>query len=99
VLKKEESVLANTRSALKKMRQAEKRRVRNRLYRSRARTFVKKTQRLLSDGDLDAARQAAIEAASALDRAAEKGIIHKNNAARRKSRLMRKLNQALQAPA
>jgi small subunit ribosomal protein S20 len=44
-------------------------------------------------GDPEQAREAVRAAASALDKAAEKGIIHKNNAARRKSRLMRQLNQ------
>jgi small subunit ribosomal protein S20 len=47
----------------------------------------------MDQGHLEEAREAARVAASALDKAAEKGIIHKNNAARRKSRLMRRLNE------
>jgi len=87
--------LPKTRSAMKRLRQNEKRWLRNRLYRSRARTFIKKTRKLIEEGKLDEAQVAARQATSALDRAAIKGIIHKNNAARRKSRLMKRLNQAL----
>lgn len=86
--------MANTMSAIKHLRQSRKRRLRNRLVRSRAHTFVKKTSRLIDEGQLDQARTMALQATSALDRAAEKGVIHKNTAARSKSRLMKKLNQA-----
>jgi len=55
---------------------------------------VKKARILIEAGNLDEAREAVRMATSALDRAAEKGIIHKNNAARRKSRLAQALNQA-----
>lgn len=76
------------------MRQNEKRRQRNRVYRTKARTFVKKTRRLVAEGKLEEAEQAASHACQALDKAASKGVIHKNNAARRKSRLMTYLNKA-----
>ena len=65
------------------------------MFRSRARTFVKKTDRLIAEDKLEEAAQAAQQAISALDKAAVKGVIHKNNAARRKARLMRRLNLAL----
>ena len=65
------------------------------MFRSRARTFIKKTDRLIAEGKLEDAAQAARQAMSALDKAAVKGVIHKNNAARRKARLMRRLNLAL----
>ena len=55
---------------------------------------MKKARILIEAGNLDEAREAVRMATSALDRAAEKGIIHKNNAARRKSRLAQALNQA-----
>jgi len=83
--------LANTKSALKRIRQNQKRRLRNRYFRGRARKFVKKARMALASQDLEAARAAITEAVSALDKAAEKGILHKNNAARRKSRLMKQL--------
>jgi len=83
--------LANIKSAIKRNKQNEKRRVRNRVYRGRARTFVKKANQAAADQNLEEARQATLEAISALDKAAEKGVLHKNNAARRKSRLMLRL--------
>ncbi|MFQ5855742.1 MAG: 30S ribosomal protein S20 [Anaerolineae bacterium] len=86
--------MPNTRSAEKRLRQNEKRRLRNRVYRTRARTFVKRTRRLIVEGKLDEAEQTALQACRALDRAASKGVINKNNAARRKSRLMKHLNKA-----
>ena len=85
--------MANSRSALKRIRQNEKRRDKNRVFRGRARTFVKKARLAIDAGNADEARSATMEAVSALDKAAEKGIIHKNNASRRKSRLMKRLAQ------
>jgi len=73
------------------MRQNEKRRLRNRFFRGRARTYVKYAREAIESGELEEARQATVRAMSALDRAAVKGIIHKNNASRRKSRLMKDL--------
>jgi small subunit ribosomal protein S20 len=92
-------ILANTKSAIKRIRSAERRRKINQIHRSRARTFVKKTRRLVEDGRLEEAEAMAREAASALDKAAEKGIIHKNNAARHKSRLLKYIKQAKQQTA
>ena len=85
--------MANKKSAIKRLRSAERRRLHNRIYRVRARTAVKKARRLIEHGQAEEAHEAVVVAASALDKAAEKGIIHKNNAARRKSRLMRQLSQ------
>lgn len=84
--------MANIKSQIKRNKQNEKRRLRNRLYAGKARTFVRRAKVALSSNDGDAAAVATREAISALDRAAEKGILHKNNAARRKSRLMKRLN-------
>jgi len=83
--------LANIKSQIKRNRQNEKRRVNNRVYRGSARTFVQKARVAVEGGDPEAAKKATLEAISTLDRAAQKGIIHKNNAARRKSRLMKHL--------
>jgi small subunit ribosomal protein S20 len=85
--------LANTKSAIKRIKQNHKRRLRNRLFTGRARTFVKNARSSIEEGTPTDARTATIAAISALDKAAEKGIIHSNNAARRKSRLMRHLAQ------
>lgn len=84
--------MPNTKSAEKELRKAQKRRLRNLYYRSRARTFVKRVRKLLAEGKIEEAREALRLAISALDKAAEKGVIHKNNAARRKSRLMKLFN-------
>lgn len=84
--------MPNTKSAEKRVRVAERRRQRNRVFRSASRTYIRKAERLITQGDAEAAAQAVGDAISTLDRAAIKGIIHKNNAARRKSRLMKKFN-------
>jgi small subunit ribosomal protein S20 len=88
--------LANTQSAIKRIRSSERRRKINQVHRSKARTYVKKTRTLIAAGRLEEAEVAAHEAMSALDKAAQKGIVHRNNAARRKSRLMKRLNEAKQ---
>jgi small subunit ribosomal protein S20 len=85
---------ARTPQALKRVRQALRRRAVNRRTRSEAKTLVQRASAIAlgrTEGDGAEAITAAI---SALDRAAEKGIIHRNNAARRKSRLMAKANAA-----
>ena len=83
--------MANIQSQIKRNRQNEKRRVRNRVYRGRARTFVSKARAAIVSANPEEAKTAVAVAISELDKAAEKGIIHKNNAARRKSRLMKHL--------
>jgi len=69
--------------------------VRNQIVRSTARTYVKKARRLIAEGNLEEAQRVVRQALSALDKAAQKGVIHRNNAARRKSRLMKLLNEAM----
>jgi small subunit ribosomal protein S20 len=83
--------MPNHKSAIKRMRQSEKRRVYNRTYRNRARTFVKQARAALKAGDAKAAEAEVREAIRDLDKAASRGVIHKSNAARRKSRLMKQL--------
>ena len=90
--------MANTSSAQKAMRQAVTRARRNQAARSAVRTFFKSAREAVADGGettADVVRQAV----RALDKAAQKGIIHRNAAARRKSRLMARLHQlSLAAP-
>ena len=86
--------MANTKSAKKRIRQSEKRTVRNRLYRSSARTYIKRTRQLIAAGELEQAEEMAERAYSTLDKAARKRILHPRNAARRKSRLMSALAAA-----
>jgi small subunit ribosomal protein S20 len=78
-------------SAIKRNRQNKKRRELNRHFRGAARTKIKKARQAIERGDAEAAHEATREAISALDKAASKVVIHKNNAARRKSRLMGQL--------
>jgi small subunit ribosomal protein S20 len=85
--------LANKKSAIKRIKQSAKRHLRNRYYTARARTLVKRARVSMEAGVPEDARTATMAAVSALDKAAEKGILHPNNAARRKSRLMRRLAQ------
>lgn len=89
--------MANTQSALKRIRSSEKRRVRNRQVRSETRTYIKRARAQIEAGELEEAQQSVALAVRALDKAAEKGVLHKNNVARRKSRLVQKLNQAITA--
>ena len=82
--------MPNNAAAEKRMRQEQKRRLHNRSIKSIVKTQVTKARAAIASGE-DA--EAAVRvAASELDRAAKKGVIHRNNAARRKSRLMKQLN-------
>ena len=91
--------MANTQSAIKRIRSSERKRKINQVHRSRARTYVRRTRQLIARGDFEEAEAMAQQAASALDKAAQKGIIHKNRAARSKSRLIKQLHQAKQQAA
>lgn len=90
--------MANKKSALKAHRQSEKRAIRNKSVKSAIRTYVKKAVVAIGAGE-ETAAAAVREAMSNLDRAARKGIIHPNAAARRKSRMMTRLNVAAAAAA
>jgi small subunit ribosomal protein S20 len=85
--------LANTRSAKKHMRADDKKRISNLKIRSKVKTLVKKAERSITVSDVETVEALRI-ACSELDKAASKGVLHKNNAARRKSRLMAKFNKA-----
>jgi small subunit ribosomal protein S20 len=85
-------ILANTKSAIKHIRQSEKRRVQNRAVKSAARTYVKRARVAAESAPAEAMPQI-VDAIRALDRAAQKGVIHRNNAARRKSRLIKVLRE------
>jgi small subunit ribosomal protein S20 len=83
--------LANIQSQIKRNKQNEKRRLSNRLARGSARSAVIKA-RAAFEANSPETKEDVLKAISALDKAAENGVIHKNSAARRKSRLMKKLN-------
>jgi small subunit ribosomal protein S20 len=85
--------VANIKSQIKRNRQNEKRRVANKAVRSEMKTRTKRVEVAAETGadDLDELTRDAVKR---IDKAAEKGVIHKNAAARRKSRLMKKVNAA-----
>ena len=90
--------MPSSRSARKQVRVTQRRRLRNKSIQSLCKTNIIKAERLIFSGELDLAQEAILAAISSLDKAAEKGIIHPNNVARRKSRLMKKLNDAQALP-
>ncbi|MEK6256382.1 MAG: 30S ribosomal protein S20 [Chloroflexota bacterium] len=83
--------MANLKSAKKRILQNEKKRLRNRVFRGSARNFIRQARLAIETGNLEEAQSATKVAVSALDKAAEKGVIHKNNASRRKGRIMHSL--------
>ena len=87
--------MPNIKSAIKRVKVAEKKRLRNRPIRATARAYVKNARQAIDAHVETPETEAALQRAlSYLDRAAVKGVIHKNNAARRKSRLMTRFNKA-----
>src|SRR5262249_22489808 len=84
--------MANIKSAMKRNRQNEKRRVRNAAVRSTVRTSYRSARVAIEGGRADQARAALLSTIQTLDKAVTKGVIHKNTAARKKSRLARQLN-------
>lgn len=84
--------MANIKSQIKRNKQNRQQRLRNRVFRGTARTNVRKALVEIKSGNNEEAKAQSLNAIKALDKAVAKGVIHKNNAARRKSRLMKKLN-------
>lgn len=84
--------MANIKSQIKRNRQSELARQANRSTRSALKTEIKKLGTALETGDVESARSSYRDVSKALDQAAAKGVIHKNTAAKKKSRLARKLN-------
>ena len=90
--------MANIISQIKRNRQNEKRRIHNRTFRGAARTAITAARGSFAENDPET-KEAVMLAISALDKAARKGVIHPNNASRRKGRLMKRLAAFLSAPA
>lgn len=87
--------MAHSKSALKRHRQSLKLREANKSRQTAAKSAVRQARELLAEGKRDEAEAAVRHASSVLDRAAQKGVIHGNNASRRKSRLARMLKQGV----
>jgi len=84
--------MPNIKSAIKRVKTTEKRNAQNSMIKSDMRTAVKKVEAAVVNNDATAATSTYAEASRKLDKAAAKGLIHKNAVARKKSRLMKKLN-------
>jgi small subunit ribosomal protein S20 len=84
--------MANIKSQIKRNKQNETRRERNKAVKSALKTSEKKVQTAIADGDTDAAVTRQREAARALDKAASKGVLHKRTVARKKSRLAKQVS-------
>jgi small subunit ribosomal protein S20 len=91
--------MANTASARKRIRQTEKRTIRNRARRSRVRNFLRKVETAIAGGDKTQAQEALKAAQPELQRAATKGVFHRNTVARKLSRLSARVKQLGGAPA
>ena len=87
--------MPNTKTAWENLRKSEKRRMRNRSIKSATKTEIKKFNKLIEEGMLEEARSYLPQVYKKVDMAASKGVFHKNKAARIKSRLTNKLNQAV----
>jgi small subunit ribosomal protein S20 len=85
--------MANIKSQIKRNRQNEQARLRNKSVRSALKTYRRRVLEAMASGDADAAEAAYRRAARAYDKAASKGVIHPNNAANHKSRLAKSLNR------
>ena len=83
--------MANLKSQIKRNRQNEKQRLRNRVYRGSTNIAIRTARKALESGNIEEAREATMFAVSRLDKAAQKGVLHQKNASRRKGRLMKKL--------
>jgi small subunit ribosomal protein S20 len=87
--------LANHKSAIKRAKQNEARRLRNRIRKTRMKNVIKKVQEAISSNSPEVIVERLREAISTIDKTAGKGVIHKNNAARKISRLTRRINAIL----
>ena len=84
--------MPNMDSSIRQLRTDAKRTTRNKAIRTECKSSITKSEKFINAGKADEAKTAAVTAISTLDKAAGKGIIHPNNAARRKARLVKKLN-------
>ncbi|MEA1883378.1 MAG: 30S ribosomal protein S20 [Thermotogota bacterium] len=81
-------------SAMRRVKRTQKEKMQNKIYRSKFKNLTKKIDRALEEGNVETANEMLPRAFSAIDRAAKIGTIHKNQAARRKSRLVKRIDKA-----
>lgn len=85
--------MANLKSAIKRVRTNEDRRVRNKAVKTNMRTLIKRVEHFVEENDIENAKVAYQEAAQVIDKAIQKGVVHKNNGNRQKSKLAKKIRQ------
>jgi small subunit ribosomal protein S20 len=85
--------LANHKSAFKRARQNEVRRIRNKRYKTSTKKAIKEVRAAVADGSAEEARERLAKAVSTIQKTVSKGVIHKNQASRKISRLARQVNQ------
>lgn len=85
--------MANLKSAIKRVRTNENRRVRNQAVRTRMRTYIKRVEQFVNENDVENAKTAFNEANQAIDLAIQKGVVHKNNGNRQKRKLAKKIRK------
>jgi len=81
-------------SAIRSVKRSQKEKMQNKIYRSKFKNLTKKINKALEEGNVETANEMLPKAFSAIDRAAKIGTIHKNQAARRKSRLVKRIDRA-----
>lgn len=86
-------MMANMKSAIKRIRVNEKNRVANQMVKSTMRTNIKRVESLISENNVEEAQAALKVAVKKIDKAVQKGVIHKNNGTRQKTRLTKKVNE------
>ena len=91
--------MPRSKSVEKAARSGERKRIRNRSIKSATKTYISKAEKLIQSNDLEQAKTAVTRTITALDKAAQKRVIHPNTVSRRKSRLMKKLNKAMPSQA
>ncbi len=87
--------MANIKSAIKRIEKTEKKTLRNKMVKSSVKTAIKKFEVAVNNGNLEEAKALLREVSAIIDRAAAKGVIHKNTASRKKSRLALRLNKTV----
>ncbi|ABP66640.1 30S ribosomal protein S20 [Caldicellulosiruptor changbaiensis] len=92
--------MANTKSAKKKIKVIRRRTIENKIQKFKMKKAIKEVKKALLAGDIEKAKELYSKAAKLIDQTAAKGVIHKNNASRKKSRLMKLINKyaALSTP-
>lgn len=83
--------VANLKSAVKRIRTNEKKRIQNRVVKSDMRTHIKRLEQLIQTNDVENAKEAYAQTVRKIDKAVQKGVIHRNNGNRQKTRLAKKI--------